>query len=210
LVVEAVPRHPDNTNAYSMVVVTNKRPDGRFQYKVTLPKRLGDAAMSGAIPVTGEFSLSEVGYGHDDPTVVFRLDRYRNPSADTQRNFMAAEWTKLVCPFCNQEAEPPLFPEGAEPISHKMAHDCGSHYYADRSDLRSARKWEEIKGTGSSWRIVHNYHVLLGKVASNLPADFDVDDGGTMLCHVIFLAPTSNPSAVDEDTGGMLKSKKCT
>lgn len=92
-----MPRHAEDTNTYSMIVVTNKRPDGRFQYKVTLPKRLGDSAMSGAIPVTGEFTLSEVGYGHSDPTVVFRLDRFRNPTVETQQKLMAAEWTELVC-----------------------------------------------------------------------------------------------------------------
>ena len=185
-----MPRHSRNTNSYSMIVVTNKRPDGRFQYKVTLPKRLGDAAMSGKVNTTGEFTLSEIGYGGSDPTMIFTLERFSNPSEAVQEEFMRAEWKSLTCPFCGEPATPPLFPEGGEPISEKLVHSCGSRYYADRSDTRRAQEWEQIKGTDRSWRIVHNYHVLLGKVAQNLSPDFDVDDGGTRLCHVIFLKPS--------------------
>ncbi len=187
-----MPKHSEDANSYSMIVVTNKRPDGRYQYKVTLPKRLGDAAMSGKVQTTGEFSLAEIGYGTNDPTMVFKLEQFCNPPVAVQEEIMRAEWEPLTCPFCGDLATPPLFPESADPISHKLVHSCGSRYYADRSDTKSAREWELIKGTGKSWKIVHNYHVLLGKVAPNLSPDFDVNDGGTRLCHVMFLKPTSS------------------
>jgi hypothetical protein len=185
-----MPKHSKDTNSYSMVVITNKRPDGRFQYKVTLPKKLGDTAMSVRESVSGEFTLSNIGYGKDDPTVVFRLDRFSNPSEPTQKHLVEAEWDKLSCPFCGEVADPPIFPEGTDPISHKLTHECGATYYADRSDVRTQREWNGIKGTGKDWKIVHNYHVQFGRVASDLPPDFDVKDSDDRLVHVLFLKPS--------------------
>ena len=184
-----MPKHSRNTNSFSMLVITNKRPDGRFQYKVTLPKSLGDTAMSTRGQVSGEFTLAEIGHGKKDPTMVFRLDKFRNPSESIQKRILEATWEELRCPYCGEVAEAVLFPEGAEPISHKLTHACGSVYYADRSDLRTEKEWNTIKGTGNDWKIVHNYHIQLGKTTSDLASDFDVKESDDRLVHVIFLKP---------------------
>ena len=184
-----MPKHSRNTNSYSMIVITNQRPDGRFQYKVTLPKTLGDTALSMRETVSGEFTLSGIGHGKDDPVVVFRLDRFRNPPESIQEQLLEATWENPTCPFCGEIAEAPLFPEGTDPISHRRTHECGSKYYADRSDERTEREWNSIKGTGKDWRIIHNYHVQFGKMAVDLPPDFDVIESDDRLVHVIFLKP---------------------
>ena len=171
-----MPRHSKTTHKFSLSVLHNKRADGKIQYKITLPKRLAAKAWASSEPVTGEIFLSRSHNSDAKDRLSCTIYMFRNESEEYQRELLNATWKPLMCPFCNEVAEPPLFPEGTDPISHKLTHSCGSIYYVDRSDTRSREEWNNIKGTGRSWIIVHNYHVQFGRTASNLHPDFDLID----------------------------------
>jgi hypothetical protein len=197
---ENMPRHKEGTYAFTMNVVSNKRPDGRYQYKITLPKALGDMTLGIKGSIIGEFELSEIGYGKNDPSLVFSLYRFENNDVSIQKQLYATKWTDLICPFCNKKAAPLIFNEWNDPISQKGKHACGAMYYADRSDTRRAKDWESIrKRVGGEWEIIHNYHIELGKVGSNLDFDFDINHGKTRMVHVIFLKPESSRDGAPED-----------
>ena len=188
-----MPRHSDDRNSYTLRVVTNKRPDGKLQYKVTLPKPLGEMAEAIDDTVIGDFSLSKVKCGDESLQLYMNLFLFRNPSESVQEQLLQTNWHELICPYCGQPATPPTFAKGAEPISHKLTHICGATYYVDRSDRRSKGTWDDIqkKSTGD-WKIIHNYHIQIGKVGTDLDPDFDIDEYGSMLSHVIFLRTTSS------------------
>ena len=139
--------------------------------------------------INGEFFITRVRNGNERNGLGVLLTRFRNGSESYQRDLMTADWKPLKCPFCKEEAEPPVFPQGADPFSHKLTHACGSTYYVDRSDNRCEAEWNEIRGTRKDWKIVHNYHILIGKTASNLHPDFDIIDDDSQITHVVFLKP---------------------
>ena len=186
--IDILPRHQEDANSYTLRVITNKRSDGKTQYKITLPKPLGD--MAGAIDdsIVGEFFLSKIRCGDEELDLYMSMFLFNNPSESDQELLIRANWQALTCPYCGKSAEPPLFPKGAEPISHKLVHVCGATYYVDRSDRRSMREWSDIQERSpGDWRIVHNYHIQIGKVGTNLPEDFDIDLHDSRLNHVIFV-----------------------
>ncbi len=189
-----MPRHSEDTNSFTMRVITNRRPDGKQQYKVTLPKQIGDLALAINKSVYGEFHLKQLP-DYEQKELVFEMSFYRNPSESHQEAMINTEWQPLRCPYCEVLAEPLMFPEGADPISHKRTHTCGSIYYADRSDNRSKSEWDKIPGTGKDWKIVHNYHIQFGKVGNNLSPDFDILDDDDRLVHVIFNRPRNGDTS---------------
>ena len=183
-----MPRHQENRNSYTLRVVTNERPDGKSQYKVTLPKPLGDMAKAIDDTVNGEFFLSQAKLGDEQLDLYMTMSLFRNPSEPIQQLLMKTHWQDLICPYCKKPATPPLFPKGAEAISHKLSHQCGATYYVDRSDRKSERQWDDLaKRSHGDWCIVHNYHIQIGKVGVDLDPDFDVDEYCTCLAHVIFV-----------------------
>ncbi|MGY5853806.1 MAG: hypothetical protein RTU92_09590 [Candidatus Thorarchaeota archaeon] len=180
-----MPRHREDIYSYTMRVITNRRPDGEQQYKLTLPKPIGDMAISIKKIVTGEFTIKQLP-DFEQRELVFEILFHRNSSESDQEKLLNADWQFLRCPFCEKKAAPLTFPEGAYPISYRRTHSCGAVYYADRSDRRSEIEWNEIPGTGRDWKIVHNYHIQFGMVASGISPDFDVLDDDDRLVHVIF------------------------
>jgi hypothetical protein len=202
-----VPRHSIDENKFTMRVVTNKRPDRKMQYKVTLPKSLGDRALAIDDLVAGEFSLSQSKFGDEELDLYFSMYLFRNPSEEVQRTLIEANWKELTCPYCGKRAEPLIFPKGTDPISHKMSHDCGALYYADRSDRRSKREWEDIQKGTQAWTVVHNYHIQIGLVASELDPDFDIDSEDDRLVHVIFIERPAHHGKQSDDNVSNLFSR---
>ena len=78
-----MPRHREDTNQYTMRVITNRRPDGKQQYKVTLPKSLGDKVLAINKSVYGEFHLKQLP-DFDQKELAFEMLFHRNPSASIQ------------------------------------------------------------------------------------------------------------------------------
>ena len=183
-----MPKHAKRTHSFRLNVLKNKRPDGKNQYKITFPKQLAENAWAGNEAIFGEFILKRKNQAKED-SLICSLHRFRNESEQYQRKVLNANWSALTCPFCGEEAKPPIFPEGSDPISHQQTHSCGSIYYADRSDRRTAMEWKEISRNKRNWVIIHNYDILTGRTASNLHPDFDVFDNDSRITHVIFLKP---------------------
>ena len=52
-----MPKHRDDDYSYTMRVITNRRPDGRNKYTVTLPKSIGNASYANR-EIIGEFRIN--------------------------------------------------------------------------------------------------------------------------------------------------------
>ncbi|MHA1907832.1 MAG: hypothetical protein ACW98Y_11100 [Candidatus Thorarchaeota archaeon] len=185
-----MPRFKQNSHSFNLNVIKNQRADGKYQYKATIPKQLVEFTIGTGKQVSGEFFVVQEDQEEERSSLALRLRRFRNLSEKVQREMHQAKWESLLCPYCKKEVEQPTFPKGMYPISDMMFHSCGAKYYADRSDTRGASEIKKISGyKGKDWVVIHNYHIQFGRIATDLPPDFDVLEMDDRMVHVIFLNP---------------------
>ncbi|RLB78531.1 MAG: hypothetical protein DRH24_14245, partial [Deltaproteobacteria bacterium] len=136
----------EDTFSYTRRVTFIRRADGDSEYRVTIPKSLGDRVANGSEDViAGRFILyvedEDTPSGPGGKTLQLQLESVPYATHETYAKAHASRWEPLTCPFCGAEVARPQWSVASRPESDILKCHCGAEYYADLFGDEAITDW---------------------------------------------------------------------